>query len=78
MAQDSTGPEVDALGVLRRSSAGVRAHRFAYDGAELEALNGIHRAFDGAVVRSYGWTDLLVHGFRDARRHLLRNWPVVR
>ena len=40
--------------------------------ADIAELREIHRAIDGAVVRAYGWTDLLDsgldHGFHDTRQ----------
>ena len=40
--------------------------------ADITELRGIHRAIDEAVVRAYGWTDLLEsgldHGFHDTRQ----------
>jgi hypothetical protein len=40
--------------------------------ADIAALRHIHRAIDEAVVRAYGWTDLLDssldHGFHDTRQ----------
>jgi hypothetical protein len=40
--------------------------------ADITELRDIHRAIDEAVVRAYGWTDLLesglTHGFHDTRQ----------
>ena len=40
--------------------------------ADIAELRDIHRAIDEAVVRAYGWTDLLEsgldHGFHDTRQ----------
>ena len=40
--------------------------------ADIAELRGIHRAIDEAVVRAYGWDDLLAagldHGFQETRQ----------
>jgi hypothetical protein len=90
-------PEMRALGdrldtfrrdlMLSRQAGLTASYNLVHDpkctDADIAELRDIHRAIDKAVVRAYGWTDLLDsgldHGFHDTRqgsRHTIG--PVVR
>ena len=64
--------------MLRRQAGLTATYNFVHDqrctDADIGELREIHRAIDEAVVRAYGWDDLLAagldHGFHETRQGL--------